>query len=61
MIAALGPHHGAQIALLMDSAYEGNDMRELAVSLGLQPVVPPSPRLITVAFVAEVLRSVNTA
>ena len=44
LIAALGPHHGAQVALLMDSAYEANATRELACSLGLQPVVPPNPR-----------------
>ncbi len=28
----------------MDSAYEDNATRELACSLGLQPVVPPNPR-----------------
>ena len=39
----MGPHHG-QLALLMDSAYEGNDMRELAHRMGFVPVVPPNPQ-----------------
>ena len=34
----------AKIALLMDSAYEGNATREMAQRLGFVPVVPPSPR-----------------
>ncbi len=29
------------ISLLMDKAYEGDEIRGLAVSLGLEPVVPP--------------------
>lgn len=29
------------ISLLMDKAYEGDDIRSLAVSQGLSPVVPP--------------------
>ena len=32
----LGPWH-----LLMDRAYEGNETRQLALDLGLTPVVPP--------------------
>ncbi len=43
MIQELGPHDG-QVALLMDSAYQDNATRELALSLGLQPVVPPNPQ-----------------
>ena len=43
LIEGLGPHHG-QVALLMDSAYQDNATRELAVSLGLVPVVPPNPQ-----------------
>ena len=31
------------VALLMDSAYEGNETRELAQRLGFIPVVPPHP------------------
>ena len=38
----MGPHHG-QVALLMDSAYQDDATRSLALSLGLQPVVPPNP------------------
>lgn len=30
----------------MDSASEGNDMRELARCMGLVPVVPPNPKLL---------------
>lgn len=30
--------------LLMDTAYEGNETRQLAFDLGLIPVVPPHPR-----------------
>ncbi|MEO9102777.1 MAG: transposase [Burkholderiaceae bacterium] len=105
LIAALGPHHGAQVALLMDSAYEDNATRELACSLGLHsrwcrptpggaspgPTTKPLYRrrneverlfrrlkawrrvftrydkldamfaaFITVAMIAEALRSVNT-
>ncbi len=29
------------VSLLMDKAYEGDEIRGLAVSLGLEPVVPP--------------------
>jgi transposase len=43
LIEALGPHHGC-VALLMDSAYQDNATRELAVGLGLIPVVPPNPQ-----------------
>ena len=39
----MGAHHG-RVALLMDSAYEGNDMRELAHCMGFVPVVPPNPK-----------------
>jgi transposase len=30
--------------LLMDTAYEGNETRQLALDLGLIPVVPPHPQ-----------------
>lgn len=30
--------------LIMDTAYEGNETRQLALDLGLIPVVPPHPR-----------------
>jgi len=32
--------------LLMDCAYEGNETRQLALDLGLIPVVPPNPRCV---------------
>lgn len=31
-------------SILMDGAYEGNETRELAFSLGFNPVTPPNPR-----------------
>lgn len=34
----------AQVALLMDGAYEDNATRELARHLGFLPVVPPNPQ-----------------
>ena len=34
-------HTEATIALLMDRAYEGDETRALAISLGYTPVVPP--------------------
>jgi transposase len=34
-------HQDEVIALLMDKAYEGDETRALAVSLGYNPVVPP--------------------
>ena len=39
----MGPHEG-RVALLMDSAYEGNDMREVTHRAGFVPVVPPHPK-----------------
>lgn len=33
---------GRQCALLMDGAYEGDETRQLALNLGLLPVVPPN-------------------
>lgn len=38
-----GPQEAGQVALLMDSAYEGNATRELAQQLGFVPVVPANP------------------
>jgi len=35
---------GTYVALLMDSAYEGNATRELAQQSGFVPVVPPHPK-----------------
>ena len=43
LIGGMGPHHG-RVALLMDSAYEGNDLRELAYRMGFMPAVPPNPK-----------------
>jgi len=40
LLAAIG-RQDAEIALLMDRAYEGDETRALAVSLGYAPVVPP--------------------
>ena len=34
-------HINEKIALLMDRAYEGDETRALAISLGYNPVVPP--------------------
>ena len=34
-------HQDTMIALLMDRAYEGDETRALAISLGYNPVVPP--------------------
>ncbi|CAN5269183.1 hypothetical protein BH10PSE16_BH10PSE16_20700 [soil metagenome] len=39
-----GPQEVGQVALLMDSAYEGNATRELAQQLGFVPVVPANPQ-----------------
>ncbi len=39
-----GPHEAGEVALLMDSAYEGDATRELAQQLGFVPVVPPNPQ-----------------
>ena len=40
LLESLG-HTKEMIALLMDRAYEGDETRALAVSLGYKPVVPP--------------------
>ena len=48
LIEALGPHDGTQVALLMDSAYQDNATRELALSSGAaagraaQPTAAPA-------------------
>ena len=39
----MGPQE-AEVALLMDGAYEDNATREPAERLGFVPVVPPNPR-----------------
>lgn len=39
-----GPQEPGEVALLMDSAYEGDATRELAGQLGFVPVVPPNPK-----------------
>ena len=39
-----GPQEAGAVALLMDSAYEGDATRELAQQLGFVPVVPPNPQ-----------------
>ncbi len=45
LIQAMGPlPPTGSVALLMDSAYEGNETRELAQRLGFLPVVPPHPK-----------------
>ena len=45
MIEAMGgPQEVGEVALLMDSAYEGDATRELAEQLGFVPVVPPNPQ-----------------
>ena len=38
------PQEAGQIALLMDSAYEGDATRELAQQLGFVPVAPSNPQ-----------------
>jgi transposase len=38
-----GPQEAGEVALLMDSAYEGNATQELAQRLGFVPVVPLNP------------------
>ncbi len=43
LIQALGSHLDTHVALLMDSAYQDNATRELALNLGLQPAVPLDP------------------
>jgi transposase len=40
LLEKMGPQEKV-IALLMDRAYEGNETRALAISLGYNPVVPP--------------------
>jgi transposase len=35
------PKLEADVALIMDRAYEGNETRQLALDLGFTPVVPP--------------------
>ena len=37
------PPLSARCHLVMDRAYEGNETRQLALDLGLDPVVPPHP------------------
>ena len=44
LIEAMGPQEAGAVALLMDSAYEGDATRELAHAMGFVPVVPPSPK-----------------
>lgn len=39
-----GPQEAGEVALLMDSAYEGDATRELAEQLGFVVVVPPNPQ-----------------
>ena len=39
-----GPQEAGEVALLMDSAYEGDATRELAQRLGFVPVTPPNPK-----------------
>ena len=39
-----GQQDAGEVALLMDSAYEGDATRELAQQLGFVPVVPPNPQ-----------------
>ena len=39
-----GPQEAGEVALLMDSAYEGDETRELARQLGFVPVVPRNPK-----------------
>ena len=39
-----GPQEAGQVALLMDSAYEGNATQELAQQLGFVAVVPSNPK-----------------
>lgn len=34
-------HQDAEVALVMDRAYEGEETRQLALDLGFTPVVPP--------------------
>ena len=44
MEAMGGPREAGKVALLMDSAYEGDATRELARQLGFVPVVPAHPQ-----------------
>ena len=45
LIEAMGrPQEAGEVALLMDSAYEGNATQELAQRLGFVPVVPSNPK-----------------
>ena len=43
LLRSLGRAPTRRCALLMDSAYEGNETRALARALGYRPVVPPNP------------------
>lgn len=43
LLRQLGRAPTRRCALLMDCAYEGNETRTLARSLGYVPVVPPNP------------------
>jgi len=43
LLAAGGPVTEGCL-LIMDSAYEGNETRQLAHQLGYEPVVPPNPK-----------------
>ena len=45
LLRQLGRAPTRRCALLMDCAYEGNETRALARSLGYRPVVPPNPRV----------------
>ena len=40
LLRRLRPEH-ANLSLVMDRAYEGNETRQLAFELGFTPVVPP--------------------
>lgn len=43
LVEAIGPQDSL-VYLLMDSAYEGDDMRAAALQRNLQPIVPAHPR-----------------
>ena len=40
LLTSLGPQD-AELALVMDRAYQGDETRQLALDLGFTPVVPP--------------------
>ena len=40
LLSRLGPQH-ENLSIVMDRAYEGNETRQLALTLGFTPVVPP--------------------